>query len=138
MYGDGGVNQKRKFAPVNEGDEVDVKIESVGEKGDGVAKIKGFVLFIPGAKENEEIRVRINKVLKSVGFAEKIGEAQGPIEISEPRQQEPEAQPELVEEENYEDSEDFGDDSDEESEDTAEKTTEDESFESQAEPKETE
>jgi len=32
--------------PVNVGDEIDVRIEAVGEKGDGVAKKDGFVLFV--------------------------------------------------------------------------------------------
>ena len=38
------------FAPVRVGEEVDVKIEAVGEKGDGIARVKGFVLFVPGVK----------------------------------------------------------------------------------------
>ncbi|PIN78502.1 deoxyribonuclease, partial [Candidatus Woesearchaeota archaeon CG10_big_fil_rev_8_21_14_0_10_34_8] len=35
-------------APVQVGEELDVTIEAVGEKGDGVAKKNGFVLFVPG------------------------------------------------------------------------------------------
>lgn len=61
--------------PVKEGDQFDVTIESVGEKGDGVAKKDGFVLFIPGTRSGERIKVKVTKVLKSVGFAEKVGEA---------------------------------------------------------------
>ena len=98
MYGNQG-----NIAPVNVGDEVDVKIEAVGEKGDGIAKVDGFVLFIPGAKEGEECRVRITKVLRKVGFAEKIGDAEGPVKT-----QEPVAEPEPKEEQQYEDTEDFG------------------------------
>ena len=112
MYEDGGYNQRR-FAPVNEGDEIDVRIESVGEKGDGVAKIKGFVIFVPGVKEGDQIKIKINKVLKSVGFGEKIGEAEGPIEEEQsPKEEEnaeelPDAE-ESYEEESVEDTEDFG------------------------------
>ncbi|MBD3309670.1 TRAM domain-containing protein [Candidatus Woesearchaeota archaeon] len=69
----------RSFAPVKVGDELDVKIEAVGEKGDGIAKIEGFVLFIPGVKEGDEVRIRVNKVLRKVGFADVVGEAQGPV-----------------------------------------------------------
>ena len=82
--GDRGGGFQRKFVPVRIGDEIDVKVEAVGAKGDGVVKKKGFVLFVPGVKEGEEIRVRITKVLKKVGFAEKIGPAQGPIEEDTP------------------------------------------------------
>ncbi|MBI2656237.1 hypothetical protein HYX03_00680 [Candidatus Woesearchaeota archaeon] len=42
----------RNFAPVKVGDELDVKIEAVGEKGDGIAKKDGFVLV--GAKSGQE------------------------------------------------------------------------------------
>ncbi|MCK4669692.1 MAG: TRAM domain-containing protein [Nanoarchaeota archaeon] len=67
---------RRSFRPpVEVGDEVDVTIEAVGAKGDGVAKVEGFVLFIPNVKEGERCKVRVTKVLKKVGFGEKIGEA---------------------------------------------------------------
>jgi predicted RNA-binding protein with TRAM domain len=56
--------------PVKEGNTYTVKIESTGREGDGIAKIDGFVIFIPGAKIGEEIDVRINKVTRRVGFAE--------------------------------------------------------------------
>ena len=36
----------RKVAPVTEGDELDVRIEAVGGKGDGIARTQGFVLFV--------------------------------------------------------------------------------------------
>lgn len=106
--GGGSFGARRSFAPVKVDEEIDVRIEAVGEKGDGIAKVKGFVLFIPGAKEGEECRVKVTRVLKKVGFADKIGEAQGPIEESQPAPEaEPEAQPE-EEEPAPEDSEDFG------------------------------
>ena len=64
----------RNFAPVKVGDELNVKIEAVGEKGDGIAKKDGFVLFVPGAKQGDDVRIRITKVLPKVGFAEVIGD----------------------------------------------------------------
>lgn len=56
--------------PVKVGDVRDVKIEALGSEGDGIAKIEGFVVFVPGAKLNETVKVRITKVLKKYGFAE--------------------------------------------------------------------
>ena len=48
MYNrEGSFVKRESYAPVKVGDIVEVKIEAVGEKGDGIAKIKGFVLFIP-------------------------------------------------------------------------------------------
>ena len=79
-YGDSGGSYGessfgRRFVPVQEGEEIDVKIEAVGVKGDGIAKKDGFVLFVPNTKEGDEVRIRITKVLKKVGFAEVIGDA---------------------------------------------------------------
>ncbi|MBN1792135.1 TRAM domain-containing protein [Candidatus Woesearchaeota archaeon] len=66
--------EPRRFAPVREGDELDVKIEAVGEKGDGIAKKQGFVLFVPKTRTGDEVRVRVTRVLKNAGFAEVIGQ----------------------------------------------------------------
>jgi len=70
----GGNFRSRSFAPVKVGDEIDVKIEAVGEKGDGIAKKDGFVLFVPDTKEGDEVRIRITRVLQKVGFAEVAGQ----------------------------------------------------------------
>ena len=123
-----------RFAPVKEGDEIDVKIEALGDKGDGIAKKDGFVLVIPGTKVNDEVRVRITKVLRRVGFAEVVGgsedddeEAEEPSEeepeveeTTEEKEEEPKEEEESEEEpapekedkkkEEGEDSEDFGED----------------------------
>ena len=53
---------------------MDVKIEAVGEKGDGIAKKDGFVLFVAGTKQGDEVRIRVTRVLQKVGFAEVSGE----------------------------------------------------------------
>ncbi len=105
----------RDFAPVNVGDEIDVKIEAVGEKGDGLAKKEGFVLFVPNTKEGQEVKIRVTKVLRKVGFAEVVGESEGAPQ-QEPATESPEASPEPTqepaaeepEEQKVEDTEDFG------------------------------
>lgn len=108
----------RPTPPVNVGDELEVKIEAVGEKGDGIAKKDGFVLFIPGVKEGDEVKVRVTKVLRRVGFAEVVGEGapapegeeEAPAEEAEEQPAEEEAP---AEEASAEDSEDFGEESEE-------------------------
>ncbi len=64
--------EQRSFAPVKEGDELDVIIEAVGEKGDGICKKNGFVLFVPSTNEGDEVTIKVTKVLKKVGFAEVV------------------------------------------------------------------
>ncbi|HIG97893.1 TPA: TRAM domain-containing protein [Candidatus Woesearchaeota archaeon] len=66
-----------KMAPVKVGEEVDVTIEAVGAKGDGVAKKEGFVIFVPGTSQGENVRIRITKVLANVAFAEVAGKSSG-------------------------------------------------------------
>lgn len=116
-------NEDRNFrqisAPVNVGDELDVKIEAVGEKGDGIAKKEGFVLFVPNAKEGQEVKIRVTKVLRKVGFAEIVGEGETSSqqeEMTETSQEETSPEPaqkqepvaEESEEQKVEDTEDFG------------------------------
>lgn len=108
----------RSFAPVKVGDELDVKIESVGEKGDGIAKVKGFVLFVPNTKEGDEVKVKITRVLRKVGFADVIGEGSAPKEEEEPQEGKEQSAEETTEEapqeDQPEDTENFGEEPEEE------------------------
>jgi predicted RNA-binding protein with TRAM domain len=130
MYGNnfGGQRSPNRFAPVKQGEELDVTIETVGEKGDGIAKKNGFVLFVPNVKEGDKVKIRVNKVLKKVGFAEVIGKSDS-NEQSNVSQEEPEeevAEEEISEEEMENDSEDFGEDDSEESTDSEDDSTDEE------------
>ena len=58
--------------PVKVGDELDVTIEAVAAKGDGIAKKEGFVIFVPGAAQGETCKVRITQVKASSAVAEKV------------------------------------------------------------------
>ena len=64
-----------RFAPVKEGDEFEATIEALGEKGDGIARKDGFVIFVPGVAQGDKVRIRVTKVLKKVGFGEVAGAA---------------------------------------------------------------
>ena len=112
--------------PVEVGEELDVTIEAVGEKGDGIAKKDGFVLFIPGVKEGQHVKVRVTKVLRKVGFAEVIEELGSAPATSSKKHKEDEMQDEEQESE-PEDSEDFGDEEPAAEED-AESTEDSENF----------
>ena len=87
MYGntDRGFDRQRSIAPVKVGEEMDVIIEAVGEKGDGICKKKGFVLFVPNTKQGDNVKIRVTKVLRKVGFAEVIGEGSPPPLEEQPK-----------------------------------------------------
>ncbi len=59
-------------APIKEGEVHSVKIEDSGKQGDGIARIQGFVVFVPGAAKGEEVQVKITKVMRRFAFAEKM------------------------------------------------------------------
>lgn len=98
--------------PVAVDDELDVKIEAVGEKGDGIAKKDGFVLFVPGVSEGDEVKIKVTKVLRRVGFAEVVGKGEAKEATEEAPAEEPAAEERSEEpkEEVPEDTEDFGED----------------------------
>ncbi|HEV51469.1 MAG TPA: TRAM domain-containing protein, partial [Thermoprotei archaeon] len=48
--------------PVEEGKEYDVQITDTSRRGEGVAKIQRFVIFVPGTKQGDNVRIKITKV----------------------------------------------------------------------------
>ncbi|MBO4302792.1 TRAM domain-containing protein [Methanosarcinaceae archaeon] len=62
-------NANEVKAPVSEGKTYTVKIENIAEKGDGIARIEGYVIFVPDTAAGEEVTVRIQRVLPKYAFA---------------------------------------------------------------------
>ena len=60
--GDQDNETRTRPSPVAVGETHEVTIESVGSRGDGMARIEGLVVFIPGTKEGETVKVRITKI----------------------------------------------------------------------------
>jgi predicted RNA-binding protein with TRAM domain len=62
-YG-GGNRFPPQDAPVQVGKEYMVTVGELSRRGEGVAKISGFVIFVPGAKADAEkkIKIRIDRV----------------------------------------------------------------------------
>jgi predicted RNA-binding protein with TRAM domain len=58
--------------PVKPGDEVEVTVEAVASKGDGIAKKDGFVIFIKGAAQGQTVKVRISEVRERFAVGEII------------------------------------------------------------------
>ncbi|MCF7798697.1 TRAM domain-containing protein [Candidatus Woesearchaeota archaeon] len=64
--------------PIAVGEEHTGIIASVGEKGDGVLRIKGFVVFVPGVEKGDFVKIKITKVLPKVSFGELIEKLKEP------------------------------------------------------------
>lgn len=54
------------------GDEVSVTIEALAAKGDGIAKIDGFVIFVRGAQQGQTTKVKITEVRNRFAIGELI------------------------------------------------------------------
>ena len=59
------------------GDIISVIIESKGEKGSGVAKINGYVIFINNTEINKKYKICITRILDKYGFGEIVGGKNG-------------------------------------------------------------
>ncbi len=61
--------------PVDEGERRTVTIESVGDQGDGIAKVeRGYVVIVPGARPGDEPTIEIEQVKENVAFASVVDE----------------------------------------------------------------
>jgi len=58
--------------PVSVGDEIVVEIIGLSKRGDGVAKVKGYVIFIPHAKIGDRVKVKITTIKPSFALGEII------------------------------------------------------------------
>jgi len=56
--------------PVSEGETVELEVEDLGSKGDGIARVEGFVVFVPGGEVDTKYEVEITSVGRKFAFAE--------------------------------------------------------------------
>jgi len=58
--------------PVEEGKEYEVTIDARGAKGDGIAHVEGFVIFVSGGNVGEKCRVKVTAVKRTFALGEKV------------------------------------------------------------------
>jgi predicted RNA-binding protein with TRAM domain len=59
--------------PVEEGETLTVEIESLGDQGDGIARVeRGFVVIVPDTERGERVRVEIADVNETVAFGDVV------------------------------------------------------------------
>jgi predicted RNA-binding protein with TRAM domain len=59
-----------KPCPVEIGKEYEVDITETSRQGDGIARIKGFVIFVANAKPREHMKIKITRIGRSSANAE--------------------------------------------------------------------
>ncbi len=67
--------------PVESGKEYDVQVTEISRKGDGVARVQGFIVFVKGGRVGQKTKVRVTHVGDRFATAETIdGEEQRQVE----------------------------------------------------------
>lgn len=60
----------RPEPPVEEGDEIEVEIEDIGEQGDGIARVgPGYIVFVPETDVGDRVTVEITDARENFAFA---------------------------------------------------------------------
>ncbi|MEM7825541.1 MAG: TRAM domain-containing protein [Candidatus Aenigmatarchaeota archaeon] len=84
--------------PIKVGEEYDVEINEVGSRGDGIARIKNFVVFVGNTKKGEKTHIKIKEVKNRFAIGEKVEKVEeGEEEPEETPEEEPEETPEEAE-----------------------------------------
>ena len=69
--------------PVKIGEEYEVEITESSQRGDGIARIEGLVVFVPKTKTGDHVRIRITRISRKFAEAELVEkeekEKEGPI-----------------------------------------------------------
>ncbi len=76
---------ERSDLPVQKNDEAVIDIIGMNHDGEGVGRVEGFTLFVPGALPGEKVRVKVLKTKKQYGYAKLLDIAQSsPDRIAAP------------------------------------------------------
>ncbi len=63
---------EEKTAKFTEGAEIEVEIQSISKRGDGVVKDGPFTMYVSGAKPGQKVKVRISRIAGSIIFTERL------------------------------------------------------------------
>ncbi len=66
------VHKTAESERIEEGGIYEVRIQDIGSKGDGVAKVGKYIIYVPGATKGEEVKIRVNNVKGTMAFASRL------------------------------------------------------------------
>ena len=58
--------------PVEVDKEYEARIEDTSRRGDGVAKIDGFIIFVPNAKVGDQVKFKVTRVANRFAIGELV------------------------------------------------------------------
>ena len=56
--------------PVERGKEYDVQVTEISRKGDGIARIQGFVIFVKNGQVGQNVKVKVTQIGSTFATAE--------------------------------------------------------------------
>jgi predicted RNA-binding protein with TRAM domain len=59
-------------APVEVGKEYDVEIDDIAKHGDGIARVEGFVIFVPETKVGDHVTIAVDRVMRKFAIGHKV------------------------------------------------------------------
>jgi predicted RNA-binding protein with TRAM domain len=62
--------------PVEIGKEYDVEIQETSRRGEGIARIKGLVVFVPNTKPGDHVKIRVTRISRRFCEAEVVGKGE--------------------------------------------------------------
>jgi len=66
--------------PVEIGKEYEVEIQETSRRGEGIARIKGLVCFVPNTKPGDKVKIRVTRISRRFCEAEVVGKAEAKAE----------------------------------------------------------
>jgi len=57
---------------IEEGETYELRIDSVERKGDGIARVDKFMIFVPGTAKGDIVRAKIKKISGTLAFSEVV------------------------------------------------------------------
>ena len=67
----GKITQTEVREAIEEGGIYEFRIDAVGSKGDGIAKVDRYTIFVPGTSKGDVVKVKIKKISGNLAFSEK-------------------------------------------------------------------
>jgi translation initiation factor 2 subunit 2 len=55
-----------------EGQEIDVEVQSVSKRGDGVVRMGRYIMYVPRGKPGQKVKIRITRISGSIVFTEQV------------------------------------------------------------------
>jgi predicted RNA-binding protein with TRAM domain len=69
--------------PVEVGKEYNVSITDTSRRGEGIAKVDGFIVFVPGTKQGQNVRIKVTQVSERFASGQVVQSTDKPAATSE-------------------------------------------------------